>query len=358
MKYLLLNQESSGKFERQVINNRPHILTDFIAVVGNSVMNEIFYPADLVIASAKDLVGKMAPASHPQVSGRKISADHPLAINAHNIGGFVANVRVEGDTVIATVAIDVEVAEKDERGKQIIQRIENGERLACSTGLDWDCTEQDGIANGRKYKYVMNSIKWDHFALLLNEDPAGEQCYNIVNCNVNNQDDRIPATNEPNPNNHESPHMDLKTLLKVLVANSNTALIEADLARLEGMSENELSAEIINSVVKPDTTIDEAKALVEKSGLVVNSSDELAEFNAQKDAFDAFKAEKAEQRKALIDEVVTNSKLTADQLAAMSDDQITAIQQSIQPAQDYSGRGTQILNSREESSDDYADYGA
>ncbi len=359
MNILLLNQLSSGKFKREVINSRPHLLTDFIAIVGNSVMNGIFYPRDLVIASAKDLIGKFAPAYHPEIENQKASANHPLSINAHNVGAFVADVRVEGDNVIATIAIDEELAGRDDRGKQILSRIENGETIGCSTGLAWDCTEQDGIADGRKYKHVMNSIQWDHLAILLDEAPAGDKCYNIVNCTVNNQDDIIDDGKDSNQ--PKRPNMDLETLIKVLIANGKTALNPGDEPRLKAMSENDLASAIVNSIQVPETSLEQAKEIVASADLVVNSKSDLSDFDtfkAQKSEFTEFLAAKDQARKAVVDEIVANSKLESSALESMTNQQLNDLKDSLVQEQDYSARGTQFVQNRKTSdNNDFADYG-
>ena len=351
MKYLVLNQKSTGKFRREIINNRPHLLFDVVALEAPSVMNRIFYPAELVFNSIKDLVGKPAPARHPVVNGENVSASHPLAINAHNIGGFVSNVKRDNNQVVAEIALDIEVAEKDNRGKEVIRRIENSERIGFSTGLPWNCDEKTGSYGNEPYDFVINKIEWDHLAILLDEKPAGKNTYNIINCNV--QDNSVNIDDNQNISNSEddSAMFDFKTFVKLLIANSANSFFPSDQARLEALDEVSLVNELYSKSSLPAMTEDDAKKLLAEKGLVTNSADELAEYKAHEVEFKEFLANKAKARKDLIGELVTNSKFDEKTLAAMDDLVLNQLKDSLQ-APDYSSRGAQGVRTREKIDDD------
>ena len=176
---IVINSKSSGKYRTDVINNRPHLITEMVSIVGDTVMNGLFYPLPAVQESFSQLHELAAPAGHPVVAGQNASASHPLAMNAHNFGGMVQNPRMVGNQVINELAIDLEVANKDERGKQIVERIENGESIGVSTGLNGTVVKTPGKSGDRSYSGVISNIQFDHVAVLLEEPPAGEHTYTI-----------------------------------------------------------------------------------------------------------------------------------------------------------------------------------
>lgn len=356
VKYLVLNQKSSGKFERVVINNRPHLLFDVVALETPSVMKRIFYPQGLVVNSIPSLVGKPAPASHPIVNGMDISASHPLAINAHNIGAFVSNARYDNGKVVAEVALDIGVAEKDERGKEVIRRIENAERIGFSTGLPFNCDSTPGEYNGEQYDYVLNKIDWDHLAILLNEQPAGKNSYNIINCNV--QDVGVNINDNQNTQNEDSTmQFDLKTFVKLLIANSSNSFFPNDQARLESLDEVGLVNEMYSKSSLPKIGEDEAKALLVEKGLVVNSKNEIDEYIANSAEFKEFLTTKAKAREALVSELITNSKFDKETLDKMDDKMLVNLQESLKPVIDFSSRGGQQIINREVGNEEgFADY--
>jgi len=176
---ITINSTSSGKFERRQINNREHIVTSMVSVVGDTVMNRLRYPFDQILNSFKQLSELHAPASHPVVDGQNISAFHPLAVNAFGVGGMVSNPVMDGPRVINDLIFDVEIAEKDDRGKEIIRRIEAGEKIGVSTGLNADRDNKPGMLNGEKFDSSLSNIQFDHVAILLNATPAGKETFTI-----------------------------------------------------------------------------------------------------------------------------------------------------------------------------------
>ena len=105
-----------------------------MAIEGDSVMNELFYPNEIVMASMYQLDMKPAPDSHPSHDGSPISAFNPLAMNANNFGGFTRSPRKSGT---------------------------------------------------QKFNGKVQMIEFDHVAVLLDAMPAGENTYTI------NHDEKI-----------------------------------------------------------------------------------------------------------------------------------------------------------------------
>lgn len=216
---IVINSASSGKFREQTINGRPHVITDMVSIALPSVMNRIFYPEAAVREAYQQLDRVPAPASHPKVDGLFISAHDPVAVNAHNVGAFALNPRIENNQVVNDLAIDVGVAERDERGVEILRRIRNSERIGVSTGLNGSLMLVPGQYNGHQYEGIISNIQFDHVALLLDEPPAGETTYTLnalrdgdgvlvgnVDTSVNELRDKLSALvrGQFNPSDSES----------------------------------------------------------------------------------------------------------------------------------------------------------
>lgn len=166
---ITINSKTAGKFKKQFLNNREHIVTEMIPIVGDSVMNGGLYPFDEIKNSYLQIDNLPAPNGHPKVDGELVSAFHPLAVNAFNIGGFVRNPRLDSKRVINEFWLDTEIANQSDDGKELIRRIENGEEVGVSTGL----TVRQENKDGDGYNWVARDLKFDHVAILLNEKAAG-----------------------------------------------------------------------------------------------------------------------------------------------------------------------------------------
>lgn len=171
---IAINSKTTGKFRKDFVNNREHIVTDMIPIVGNSVMNRGFYPLAEVQNTFEQLHFLPAPNGHPKVGNELVSAFHPLATNAFNIGGMVRNPKMDGDKVINEFWLDIDIANQSNDGKELIRRIEAGETVGVSTGLS---VKQNMVANGQHngqdFDWTASNIQYDHVAILLNEKAAG-----------------------------------------------------------------------------------------------------------------------------------------------------------------------------------------
>lgn len=176
---IVINTVSSGKFREETINGRPHIVTTMVTIEGDSVMNNLFYPNNEVVKASTQLNRLHAPASHPKVDGLFISASDPLAVNAHNIGAFVRSPQIDGNFITNELAIDLDVANKDDRGKEVVRRIKEGEKIGVSTGLNAEVAPSNGVHDGKSFEGIVTNIKFDHVAILLDEQPAGDHTFTL-----------------------------------------------------------------------------------------------------------------------------------------------------------------------------------
>jgi hypothetical protein len=173
---VLVNSKTSGKYKREDIDGRSHLVTIMMPIRGDITMNGIYYPDKEVNNSFMQLDMLPAPNGHPSVNGVSVSAFHPVANNKHNIGGFLRNPRKKGKRVFVDFLLDEEIANNSDAGKETIRRIEAGERIGVSTGLGITQVENKTGTDdfGKKYQREGAGFKFDHVATLLNEAAAGE----------------------------------------------------------------------------------------------------------------------------------------------------------------------------------------
>lgn len=221
-----INSKTSKKYRTEYLNDREHLVTEMVSIVGDSVMNKGLYPLDEVKATYKQLHNLPAPNSHPMINGEPISAFHPLAVNAYNIGGFIRNPRMDGKKVINEFWLDVEIANKIDDGKELVRRIENAEEVGVSTGLTVD---QEEVADSNEYEWIARNMQFDHVAILLNEKAAGAH----VGTKLQTNSERVligfcqPSVAKLNSLKENEMALNAKAFLKELVS-----LIKGDDAKL------------------------------------------------------------------------------------------------------------------------------
>lgn len=194
---IAINTYTSGKYKRETINGRSHVVTSMMPIRGDVTMNGIMYPNDEIKSSFQQLNKLPAPNGHPKVNGVHISAFDPVAMNAHNVGGFIRNPKMKGKEVFTDFLIDETVANLSADGVEIIRRIENGEKIGVSTGLTIDQVSSENGEDdfGMKFNQVGRGFNFDHVAILLNEKAAGDHAGTELRLNTENPDDPIFVVN-------------------------------------------------------------------------------------------------------------------------------------------------------------------
>ncbi|WP_062233179.1 hypothetical protein [Aureimonas sp. N4] len=149
-------------------NGRDVVIVPSATLPDNIVMNGILYPAEEIESSFRSLERTPAPFGHPKVNGKFVSARDPEGLNVSHIGAHNENVRREGGRVLLDKVIDVEVANRSADGRAVLAAIDAGGPVHTSTGLL--CT-LDAV-NGADHKHIARAIRFDHDAILLNEEGA------------------------------------------------------------------------------------------------------------------------------------------------------------------------------------------
>jgi len=160
---------NTNAVRREVRNGRDVLIVPSATMPDDVVMNEIFYPATEIERSYRSLNRSPAPAGHPLINGRFVSARDPEGINLGWCGAWNENARREGGRVFLDKVIDVARAQECEAGRRVLNAIEKGNPVHTSTGLYCDLEAANG---GVGYKHIARNIEFDHDAILLDEEGA------------------------------------------------------------------------------------------------------------------------------------------------------------------------------------------
>jgi len=185
---------------RKSIGGVEHIIVSSHTLPDDIVMNGGLYPADEIAASFATLERTLAPVEHPtDADGNFISANDPVAIHNYYAGAFNENVRQEDGRVSIDKVINVQEALKTDRGKRLLDRIEELETnsdprpVHTSTGVFLEVEELDGPqtnAAGLEYTWIARNMVFDHDAILL-ESVAAAQPHQGVGMGVNAAGDTV-----------------------------------------------------------------------------------------------------------------------------------------------------------------------
>lgn len=183
-KLLLQCSSQVDKIRRETIDGVEHIIISSYTMPDNIVMNGILYPAEEIAKSFKSLENTLAPIEHPVNSdGNFISATDPMAIHNFHAGAFNQNVKQENGRLHIEKFVNVQEALKSERGKRLLDRIEeietndNFRPIHTSTGvfLLVDELEKPKMnANKQQYNFVASELLFDHDAILLDTVGAAQ----------------------------------------------------------------------------------------------------------------------------------------------------------------------------------------
>lgn len=185
---------------RKVINGIEHIIVSSYTLPDDIVMNGGLYPADEIESSYRTLERTLAPVEHPvDDNGMFISASDPIAIHNFHAGAFNVNVTRKDGRVHVEKHINVQEALKTERGKRLLDRInelETSEKprpIHTSVGV-WLEVEPLGEMRtntvGQEYDWIARNMTFDHDAILLDSVGAA-QPHQGVGMAVNAEGDQV-----------------------------------------------------------------------------------------------------------------------------------------------------------------------
>ncbi|MEW5283057.1 DUF2213 domain-containing protein [Klebsiella michiganensis] len=171
---------SASNITTETIDGKPHIVVRGITpVVDDIVMNRKLYPAAEIEKAYNTLERNPMPLGHPKVDGKHVSARDVRAVNNYHVGAWLQNVSHKDGKVSSDMYIDRQYAESSEKGKRLINRLDemiagtNSEPIHISTGLLYSGIAANGESKGKKYNEIATNMMFDHVAVLLDEPGAG-----------------------------------------------------------------------------------------------------------------------------------------------------------------------------------------
>ena len=177
--------------EHVVISGAKHM-------IGDSVMNGILYPASEMEVLRQQLNEHdsfvPAPAEHPTANGDFISAADPRSLIQHGIGAFHFNFRIEMNRLLSDTAINPRVAFNTDRGREVMDRINQMRPVDMSTGFFLVKQNGQGTArDGNEFNAIASNLDLDHSALLI-ESPGAKTSDEGVGLFANNAaGERMPC---------------------------------------------------------------------------------------------------------------------------------------------------------------------
>lgn len=157
-----------------------YTIKDVCGAVDGIVMNSMLYPAEQLAAGVETLNDKPAPAGHPKnEQGQHISALNGAALASAWIGSYCTNARHEGGRTLVDVVVNEAQAKAHPQGAKLIERLDaaiantNAQPIHVSTGLMVEPITANGESKGKKYTRIATKLRYDHLAILLNEQGAG-----------------------------------------------------------------------------------------------------------------------------------------------------------------------------------------
>lgn len=156
-----------------------YTIRDVCGAVDEIVMNGVLYPGAELAAGAPTLEDKPAPAGHPKVNGRFVSASSGDAMLTCYIGAVCKNARHVGGRTLVDVVVNEAQAKAMPDGAKLVERLEaaltgaNADPIHVSTGLYFEAVAENGESKGKRYTVKATKPRYDHLAILLNERGAG-----------------------------------------------------------------------------------------------------------------------------------------------------------------------------------------
>lgn len=289
---------NASKIQRDVRNGHEVVvLKDTLAMTLPSVMNRKLYTRELFANHYQELSDVLAPVSHPKKSsGELLPAGNPIAVNEFHGGASNENPRLMDDgRVLVDIVINVDYAGMVPKGQElmaVVNAIESGQEsyLATSTGLFYAANAEKGNLNGKEYDSVITACKFDHNAILINEQPAGELCGFTANNEVVEQVSLMDSIDNRKPSlfSKVKCYFGANSLTTEQVYNQLSSLVDGEITSISndsfvvnGETKNyEINSDIITVLNKTDAENPEMEAQ-ELKALLAEQAETIMAANAE-----------------------------------------------------------------------------
>jgi len=366
MKLVITHRSTAPLSRRETLDGRQYLVVPVVALV-EGVLNGVYAPASEIAQFPDSWNGRPVTVNHPMDGELPISASAPRILERQVIGA-IYNAKAEEGRLSAEIWIDEAKARRlGGEAAQVLARLESGQHIEVSTGYFAEIEPASGEFGGKPYSGIYRHIRPDHLAVLPNAEGA---CNRAMGCgapriNITDRMQKVLVAlaaklgigDDPDPEK-ESNAMDKKQVIDALIANQASGFSEDDRPMLEGLSEKVLSR-LCAHEHKPGQPCPHAEpkpAEQPAASPVANKAEEAPTIPAEIAALLA-KPEtlatlrrvlegEATRKTQLVERLAANSacKLSKDQLSALDEPTLAALEQSLAPVGDYSGRGFPITN--------------
>lgn len=322
--------------------------------------------------------GRAVTIGHPELDGENVSANTPGMLDAIAVGQLF-NTGINGDRMVSEMWIDLSRVPLVDGGPQAVKQFESAILTDVSTAYLRDLEEKPGTFKGEAHNGIQRNIKPDHLAILLDEEGA---CSIKDGCGAPriNKDEAQTGTEPPTQVQNETwiirqlkrlaarynyrleANMSREELMRHLSTMEGNIFNDEDMAEMSQSALEKLAALLQANQPPPDEeeppegeaperppeeeemealTLNQdgdeqtpcvdpiIQALSEKvDGLIVQAQANAAALQASTDS----------EKAPLVEAVVANSTMTAEQISGFDLPTLKALRTSIVPA-DYSGQG-------------------
>lgn len=371
--------QTTAPTRRETRNGREFLVVPVVAL-REGVLNDELMLAEEFSHGFEAWNGRAVTIGHPELDGENVSANTPGMLDAIAVGQLF-NTGIKGDIMISEMWIDLSKVPLVDGGAQAVKRFESATLTDVSTAYLRDLEEKPGTFKGEAHNGIQRNIKPDHLAILLDEEGAcsiadgcGAPRINKDGCEA--QADTETPTQAQNEkwiirqlkrlaaryNYRLEANMSREELMRHLSTMEGNIFNDEDMAEMSQSALEKLAALLQANQPPPDEeeppedetpgrTPEEEEmealklnqdgdeqtpradpiiqALSEKvDGLIVQAQANAAVLQANADS----------EKAPLVEAVVANSTMTAEQISGFDLPTLKALRLSIVPA-DYSGQG-------------------
>ncbi|MCH8815565.1 MAG: DUF2213 domain-containing protein [Chloroflexi bacterium] len=206
----------SALVRTDTFEGKEHWVIPFIALKGNVIMNDLFYPQAEVDKYPEAWNGIPLPVFHPTKDGENVSANDPTMIEERSVGRTF-NCMIEDGKLKGEAWVDKEKCRAI--SNELAEMIENGDPIEISTGLFPDYDGKAGTFDGNWYKSSVFNYRPDHLALL----PGGVGAMNWKD------GAGMPRVNKQDGTNQEGEDDEMTILERMRRMSANAHISHSDL---------------------------------------------------------------------------------------------------------------------------------
>lgn len=160
----------SAEIRREILDGVSYIVAPAVAIAEGVLNGELITTAEIAHHFGS-WDGRPVTLGHPQGAQGFISANDPRTLSKYQVGQLFHTIMQDGK-LKGELWINEILAQKSDEGRELLRRLDGGERIELSTAYFRDLEALPGTFNGAQYVGIAKNIKPDHLAVLLNGSGA------------------------------------------------------------------------------------------------------------------------------------------------------------------------------------------